>query len=195
MFDAELLADILTVSRVFIAAAIIGLGFSQGAESLPVVVWLTIAAWTSDFLDGALARHSRVPRRTWIGEQDLIFDMVVGAALLGYMAAAGFMNYWLAAVYVGISVLVFWRVGLSPALGKLFQAPAYAWFIIVSLREAPLAGIWLVAWIVIAVVATWPRFLHQTIPGFLSEAGDTWRGEVADVDPIGEEPDTASPSR
>lgn len=106
-----------------------------------MVGWLTIAAWTSDVLDGALARSSPVPRRSWIGEQDLIFDMVVAAALLVYMAVAGFMNSWLAAVYVGISVLVFWPVGLSPALGKLFQAPVYAWFIIVSLRETPLAGI------------------------------------------------------
>ncbi len=192
MFDAKLLADILTVSRLFIAAAIIGLGFSQGAEALPVVVWLTIAAWTSDVLDGALSRHSRVQRRTWIGEQDLIFDMVIGAALLIYLAAAGFMNSWLAAAYLGISVLVFWRIGLSPALGKLFQAPAYAWFIIVALREAPSAGLWLVAWIMIAVIATWPRFPRETIPGFLSEASEAWQGEVTDVEPIGDEPDTAS---
>jgi len=188
MFDAKLLADILTVSRLFLASAIIGLGFLQGAEALSVVVLLTIAAWTSDVLDGALARHSWVPRHTWIGEQDLFFDMVIGAALLVYMAAVGFMNSWLAAAYLGISVLVFWRIGLSPALGKLFQAPAYAWFIIVALREAPYAGLWLVAWIVIVVIATWPRFPHQTIPGFLSEAGETWQYRTEDSDETGASP-------
>ena len=82
MFDAKLLADILTVSRLFIASAIIALGLLQGAEALPLVIWLTIAAWTSDVLDGTLARTSRRVRRTWVGEQDLIFDMVIGAALL-----------------------------------------------------------------------------------------------------------------
>ena len=102
-------------------AAIIGLGFSQGAEALPVVIWLTIAARTSDVLDGAFARHSRVQRRTWIGEQDLIFDMVIGAALLVYLAAAGFMNIWLAGAYLGFSVLVFWRFGLTPALVSSFR--------------------------------------------------------------------------
>lgn len=191
MFDAKLLADILTVSRVFLAAAIIGLGFLHAAEALHVVIWLTIAAWTSDVLDGALARHSRIPRRTWIGEQNLIFDMVVGAALLIYLAASGFMDIWLAAAYLGLSVLVFWRIGLSPALGKLFQAPAYAWFIIVALREAPFPGIWLAAWIVIAVIATWPRFPRETIPGFLSEASEAWQAEAADADTVGDEPDTA----
>ena len=192
MFDAKLLADILTVSRVFISTAIIGLGFHQGAEALPVVIWLTIAAWTSDVLDGALSRHSRVQRRTWIGEHDLIFDMVIGAALLVYMAEVGFVNTWLGAAYLGFSVLVFWRFGLSPALGKLFQAPAYAWFIIVALREAPFTGLWLAAWIVIAVIATWPRFPRETIPGFLSEASETLQGEALDVDTVGDEPDTAS---
>ena len=192
MFDAKLLADILTVSRLFLASAIIGLGFLQGAEALSVVVLLTIAAWTSDVLDGALARHSRVPRHTWIGEQDLFFDMVIGAALLVYLAAAGYVNIWLAGAYLGFSVLVFWRFGLTPALGKLFQAPTYAWFIIVALRDAPLIGLWLFAWIVIAVIATWPRFPRETIPGFLSEASETWRGEVADVEPMADEPDTAS---
>ena len=191
MFDAKLLADILTVSRVFIGAAIIALGFLQGAQALPAVVWLTIAAWTSDVLDGVLARHSRVPRRTWIGEQDLIFDMVIGAALLVYLAATGFVNIWLAGAYLGFSVLVFWRFGLTPALGKLFQAPAYAWFIIVALRDVPLVGLWLVAWIVIAVIATWPRFLRETIPGFLSEASETWQGKAADSDAVADEPDTA----
>lgn len=192
MFDAKLLAQFLTVSRLFIAAAIIGLGFLQGAEALPVVIWLTIAAWTSDILDGALARRSRVQRRTWIGEQDLIFDMVIAAALLVYLPAAGSVYIWLAGAYLGFSVLVFWRFGLTPALGKLFQAPAYAWFIIVALRVAPLVGLWLFAWIVIAVITTWPRFPRETIPGFLAEASEALRGEVADVEPLGDEPDTAS---
>lgn len=185
MFDAKLLADILTVSRLFIASAIIALGFIQGAEALPLVIWLTIAAWTSDVLDGTLARASRRVRSTWVGEQDLIFDMVIGAALLVYMAAAGFVNIWLAGAYLGFSLLVFWRFGLTPALGKLFQAPAYAWFIFVSLREVPQVGAWLVAWIVIAVIATWPRFPRQTIPGFLSEAGQTWQHRDKDRDETG----------
>ena len=188
MFDAKLLADILTVSRFFIATTIIALGFLQGAQALPVVIWLTIAAWTSDVLDGALARHSRVPRRTWIGEQDLIFDMVIGAALLVFMTATGFVNIWLAAAYLGFAVLVFWRFGLTPALGKLFQAPAYAWFIIVALREVPLVGVWMAAWIVIAVIATWPRFPRQTIPGFLYEANETWQHRTEDSDETGVSP-------
>ena len=192
MFDAKLLADILTISRLFIASAIIALGLLQGAGALPLVIWLTIAAWTSDVLDGTLARTSRRVRRTWVGEQDLIFDMVIGAALLVYMAAAGFVNIWLAGAYLGFSLLVFWRFGLTPAMGKLFQAPAYAWFIFVSLRAAPQVGAWLVAWIVIAVIATWPRFPRQTIPQFLSEAGETLQGESKEAEPLAEEPDATS---
>jgi len=172
MFDAKLLADILTLARLFLAAAIITLGITHGVQSLPVVVWLTIAAWTSDVFDGAFARRSRLPRRTWIGDHDLIFDMSIGASLIIYMALTGYLNLWLAAVYLLATLLVFWRLGLSAALGKLFQAPAYLWFIIVALREAPLSGLWLLVWILLAVILTWPRFPHQTIPAFLSETNE-----------------------
>ncbi len=172
MFDAKLLADILTVARMFIAAAIITLGITQGAQSLPVVVWLTIAAWTSDVFDGAFARRSRLPRRTWVGDHDLVFDISIGGALIIYMAITGYLNLWLAAVYLLAALLVLWHFGLSAALGKLFQAPAYLWFIIVALREAPLNGMWLLVWILLAVILTWPRFPRQTIPSFLSETNE-----------------------
>ena len=172
MFDAKLLADILTVSRMFIAAAFITLGITQGAQSLPIVIWLTIAAWTSDVFDGAFARRSRLKRHTWVGDHDLLFDMSIGGALIIYMAIIGSLNLGAAAVYLLAALLVFWRFGLSAPLGKLFQAPAYLWFIFVALRETPLSGLWLLVWILLAVILTWPRFPHQTIPAFLSETNE-----------------------
>jgi cardiolipin synthase len=173
MFDAKLLADILTAARLLLAAAIVTLGFTGSAQALPVVVWLTIAAWTSDVLDGVFARYNRMPRRTWIGDHDLLFDMSIAAALIIYMAITGHLNLWVAAVYLLTALLVFWRLGLSAALGKLFQAPAYLWFIIIALRETPLSGIWLLVWILLAIILTWPRFPRQTIPDFLSAASES----------------------
>jgi hypothetical protein len=64
-------------------------------------------------------------------------------------------------------MVVFWRYGLQASLGKLFQAPIYAWFILVAVREGPFIGLWLLVWIFVAIIATWPRFPDETIPEFL----------------------------
>ena len=51
---------------------------------------------------------------------------------------------------------------------------------------------WLFAWIVIAVIATWPRFPRQTIPQFLSEAGETLQRESKEAQSLADEPDATS---
>jgi len=58
-------------------------------------------------------------------------------------------------------------------MGMLFQAPIYGWFIYIALTYAPEAGWWLVAWILAAVVITWPRFPREVVPGFLKGMRDS----------------------
>jgi hypothetical protein len=52
-------------------------------------------------------------------------------------------------------------------LGMLSQAPIYAYFILISLVELPNAGVWILAWIVIALIITWPQFPKVIVPGFI----------------------------
>lgn len=53
-------------------------------------------------------------------------------------------------------------------LGKLFQAPIYAWFIFVMFQHAPIYGWMIVIFLLFAIGFTWPRFPQETVPGFLS---------------------------
>lgn len=168
MSVAKQFADLITVMRIAIALILPWLGLAQGAAGLPVAVWLMIADWTGDFLDGAMARRSRVAYHTWVGDHDLEVDMAVAAGLLAYLVFAGLVDVRLAGIYLVICALTFWRWGVPKALGMLAQAPIYGWFIWVALRESPAAGPWLVVWIVAAVVLTWPRFPHEVVPGFLA---------------------------
>jgi hypothetical protein len=64
--------------------------------------------------------------------------------------------------------LVFWHWGVVPALGMLFQAPIYAWFIYVALRQVPVLGGLMILWILCAVLVTWPKFPNVIVPGFLA---------------------------
>jgi phosphatidylglycerophosphate synthase len=172
MLVAKQVADLLTILRVFLAGVFIWLGFTHGEAALPLAGWLLIASWTSDSLDGPLARRSSVRYRTWVGDHDLEIDMLVAAGLLVYMAAAGIVDQRVAALYLLIWILYFVRVGVPRSLGMLSQAPIYGWFIWTTLRQAPGTGWWLVGWILAMLVITWPKFPNEVIPGFLTGMRD-----------------------
>lgn len=172
MVVAKQLADVFTASRAFIAFILIWLGVTQGDLGLPLAVWLLITSWTTDLLDGPLARYSRVAYQTWIGELDLQVDMAVSAGLLVYLMFAGLVETNLALVYILLWLLVFLWIGVPRPLGMLVQAPIYGWFIWISMREVPDVGIWMLAWIAAAIIFTWPRFPNEVLPSFFSGITD-----------------------
>lgn len=167
MLVAKQVADFITVARALLAVFLVWLGFTQKAVGLPLAVWTMIIDWSGDALDGPIARRSRVFYHTWIGDHDLQIDMLVSVGLLVYMLAAGFVEVWVAGVYLLIWLMIFWRWGATSVLGMLFQAPIYGWFVWVALREVSSVGIWLIVWMAVALIATWPKFLKTIVPGFL----------------------------
>lgn len=160
-------ADAITYARLALAFGLVGLGLTQGRRGLGLAAWLMIADWTGDFLDGAIARRSRVRAHTWIGDHDLAVDMAVSIGLLVYLLLAGLVDFRLASAYLVGWALLFGRWRVPPALGMLFQAPIYGWFIISALILTPAGGGWLVVWILAAIVSTWPRFPRVVVPAFL----------------------------
>ena len=168
MLVAKQVADMLTFTRAVIGAIFVWLGLTQGAQGLPQAVLFLTLAWTSDALDGPVARRSLEYYHTWIGDHDLEVDMLVSAGLLGYLWASGFVSTTVAVVYVLIWVLVFYHFReIERSLGMLSQAPIYGLFIWVAMRDAPQAGRWLIIYLVAIVVVTWPRFLKEVVPEFL----------------------------
>jgi phosphatidylserine synthase len=165
--DVKQIADLLTLFRGVLAVALVWVGLSQGSEGLSLAVAFLLLAWTSDSLDGPLARRSSRRSSTWIGYHDLQFDMAVSGGLLIYLVLADFVTFPVALAYVSLWAFIFWRRGLSRSPAMLFQAPIYGWFISVALRYARPAGQWLIVWILGAVLLTWPRFPKAIIPDFL----------------------------
>jgi hypothetical protein len=168
MLVAKQVADFLTLTRVLLVFILIWLGLTQGVDGLPAAALLLMLSWTTDALDGPIARRSRVQYHTWLGDHDLEVDMAVAAGLLAYMILSGFVNTLIGAVYAVAWVLVFLRWGVLRSPGMLFQAPIYGWFIWLALTRDPLYGGLMVIWILCAIAITWPRFPNEVIPGFLA---------------------------
>jgi hypothetical protein len=169
MAAAKQLADLITWLRALMAPLLIILGLTSGKEALPAATWLLITNWTLDSLDGPLARRGDSVRHTWVGDHDLEIDMFFAAALLGFMAASGLVGMQITAVYLLIWLAIFWRMGIMHALGVLFQAPIYGWFLYVAVRDLPQAALWLFGWMVTAMVVTWPKFPKVIVPRFLGQ--------------------------
>jgi hypothetical protein len=167
MVVAKQVADFITFLRGMFAMWLVWLGFVQGAAGIPLVAWALMLNWTGDVLDGSIARRSRLSYRSWIGDHDLQIDMLVAAGLMLYMLQSDFIGLNQVIVYTLIWLVVFWRWGVMPALGMLFQAPVYGWFIWIAIRTAPAPGWLVVIWIAMAVLLTWPRFPNSVVPGFL----------------------------
>lgn len=162
------IADILTFTRGLLLIILPWLAITGGQDSLPLAVSLLIANWTGDVLDGALARRSSRRYNTWIGDHDLEVDMAASFGMLIYMMVTGYVQLPVGVIYILIWAIYFWQAGLPRTMGTLFQAPIYGWFIYISLRYTPSAGLWIIAWMLAVGIITWPRFPREGVPGFLN---------------------------
>jgi hypothetical protein len=118
-------------------------------------------------LDGPLARKDPSSRHTWIGDHDLETDMSVSLGGLAFFVLAGYLATWIAVSYVIICLILLWRFR-SQELGWAVQAPPYAAMLFIRLRHAPIYGLAIVAYLILVIIATWPRFPQVTVPQFLS---------------------------
>jgi hypothetical protein len=98
--------------------------------------------------------------------------MLVSVGLMIYMQISGFINGAVVLGYILLWLIIFLSYGNIRSLGMLFQAPIYAWFILIAMRESPTIGVWLIAWIAAAIVISWPRFPNEIVPGFLGGLRD-----------------------
>lgn len=149
------LPDLLTGSRGIIAVVISFLGL-VGPQALEAVILLIILGWTTDILDGRVARRYQ-KEATWIGEREFVFDMVMVFSGLCYLVMAGFIPLVPAAIYVAVA-FVFIAYFRSKSVTMSFAFPVVTLPLIVAYFNAPRAAIWFVAWICLAGLFDWRRF-------------------------------------
>ncbi len=179
MLSTKTLADALTAARFCLAGFILWLGARGGAEALPAATVTLILAWITDVLDGPLARRDPTGHHTWIGDRDLETDVLVGLSVLAFLTLAGYVSLKAAIGYVAVCAVLLWHFR-SVHLAWAMQAPAYVGMIYATLRDAPRYGWAIVGYVVLIVVATWPRFPQVVVPGFLEGMRSLGRAKTAD---------------
>ncbi len=159
---AKELADALTLTRVFIAAAILVAAVNATKESLGPVVLLTMLGWTTDVFDGKLARADNERRNSWVGNHEFVADMLMVYSGLAYYVAAGFIPGAPFAAYVAFSGLValIWQ---NKSYTMAVAAPVVAMPLIFSLIHAPFVGFLFLGWIALALLLFWDRFRVEVI--------------------------------
>ena len=160
------LPDLLTASRGMIAAAVFSLGF-VGRSALEFVILLIVIGWTTDILDGRLARRYK-KEATWIGEREFGFDMLMVFSSLCYLVMAGFIPFVPAAIYIAVAAacIAYFR---SKSVTMSFACPLAALPIIVAYFNAPRAAWGFIIWIAFSLIFDWHRF-KEIVRTFIKNA-------------------------
>ena len=123
------LCDSLTLFRLFACLALIADGLTLGPLGARLAIILLILGYTSDILDGRIARATHKPP-TKIGNHEILFDMLLAIGNVLYLGLAGFVFEWVAypwaiwllfLIFFGASVIfsIFWGITVTITLPLL----------------------------------------------------------------------------
>jgi phosphatidylglycerophosphate synthase len=158
--NAKTIADVLTVTRLFMGFLIVICAFFGEKSLLPLVVALTLIGWSTDVADGRVARLDPHKRRTFIGAMDFAIDLTLIYSGLLYFIAAGFVPFWpflFYALYAASVGLIWTKKSVMMAVA----APIVAMPLIFSFVYDPLWGWVFLGWIVLAMIVNWNRFREE----------------------------------
>jgi hypothetical protein len=128
---------------------------------------LILVGWTTDILDGSLARRAAHRREaqiepgentSWLGEHDFTFDMIMVYASFVYLTAVSFVPPVWALGYTVVAAVFILASGGSKSITELFAFPLVALPLIIAYQEAPWAAYIYLIWIVLALIFAWERF-------------------------------------
>jgi phosphatidylglycerophosphate synthase len=114
------LADMLTFLRFLIAVALFLLGILYGEKVFRGVVLLLLAGWTTDVLDGKLAR--KAAGKTVLGRYDFSADLLMVVSSFIYLAVSGFISLQFAAFYLLLLITIY-LLSRSKSVLMLFICP------------------------------------------------------------------------
>ena len=176
-----IIPDILTISRPFFGLAIGFMGL-LGAKALPIVTLLVMAGWTTDIIDGRVARWAaeewgRFESR--IGKYEIHFDDFLVVGILAYLGEVHLIPTWLAIGY-GMLLFLFGLIWSVPyKVNFAFEALAViATFLIVVIAAGrPTLG-YVVIWGFLLLVYDWDRAME--LGGSLKKVlSSIWQGYLS----------------
>ncbi len=162
----KLVADILTTLRFFIGLYIVRFSTLEPNEGIPLASSFLWIAWVTDLLDGPISRLDPRKAQKFIGKHDLTADVTVSLGCWLFLTFSNLISPFIGFGYILLGMFLLWYFK-SEYLAWAFQAPPYGMMILFALKYAPTYGMFLIVWIIIVVIVTWPRFPKYTLPEFL----------------------------
>lgn len=154
-----IVADFLTLIRIPLGCAVVYAGAISGGAALPQVVWLSLAAWTADTLDGHLKRASSA-EPGWVGRLDLALDVFFNACVAAFLSLAGYISAWLLSAWFG--ALGFLALKARSRSGVIAtEGVAVLMLFIHVLQQALALGAAIVGWGILALTLDRNRFAYR----------------------------------
>lgn len=175
MTRAKTMADILTATRLLLAIFILLLGLLVGREALGTVMMVHLLAWTTDILDGRLARRDTSGKSTWWDDKDFPIDALLVLALFLYLALSGFILPGFSIIYLSLAIILVSRFR-SQQVAMSFMAPILALTLYLAFHNVPTWGFTTVVWCIVALVTGWPRFVY-VVENFIEGMRDLYPAE------------------
>jgi len=165
--NAKAIADALTLSRLACVFLVLVCALTASRHLLPWVILLTLVGWTTDILDGRMARMDRKGAPTWVGDHDFAVDMGLIYSGLVYLVTTGYLPFWpffAYGLYASLSALVWTRRSVMMAMA----APIAAAPIVVAFAHQPFWGWVFLGLIALALFLNWGRF-KDVVRGFITD--------------------------
>lgn len=158
--NAKAIADGLTGVRFFIGLLIVVCAIIADRGLLPLVVALTLIGWTTDVLDGKMARMDRKGKKTWVGNMDFATDMILIYSGLLYFVAAGYLPFWpffCYGIYAAVTAFIWTKKSVMMAVA----APIAGAPIVLAFAHYPLWGWVFLGWIAVDLILNWSDFTGE----------------------------------
>jgi hypothetical protein len=141
---------------------------------LSAAALVVVLGWTTDQLDGWLARRSPTPTR--LKDYDFQVDVFFYAGILAYLALAHFIPAWLVAGFVLVGVVA-WLLTRRKAVAILFLRIVDVTCGVIVFAYAPAIGLILVAWLAVVAVAYRQRLVER-VPRWFNDLRGLWHGKA-----------------
>lgn len=149
----RLAADLLTMTRFFIAGLIVVVGMIFGTGALGVAVVLVIAGWITDSIDGTLARSS-CTEETRQSDLDFAADLSLVYSFFLFIVITGLFHIVFALMLVaaeGIVVLI----RPSRSTMEIVSVPIFALPVVLSFLAGLTVGICCVVFVLSVAIVRW----------------------------------------